>query len=127
LNPHLNLNPRSIADVIVLAPAGRLDHESVDAFRSDLQPQLDLAFATGRGVLFDLAKLEYVSSAGLRCFMLAAKQAAAKKGRLAVAAPCPVVAEIFEISRFNMVFRIFPSMSEALGFLSPDTAVSGKG
>ena len=120
----MDLNPRLIADVVVLAPAGRLDHESVDAFRSDLQPQLDLAFATGRGVLFDLAKLEYVSSAGLRCFMLAAKQAAAKKGRLAVAAPCPVVAEIFEISRFNLLFRIFPTVREALGHVSPEAAAA---
>jgi anti-anti-sigma factor len=114
----MDLNPRSIADVLLLAPAGRLDHESVDAFRTGLQPQLDLAFATGRGVVFDLSRLEYVSSAGLRCFMLAAKQANAKKGRLAVAAPCPVVAEIFEISRFNMVFRIFPTVREGLGHVS---------
>src|ERR1700704_5974341 len=49
----MNLNPRSIADVLVFAPAGRLDHESVDAFRSDLQPQLDAALQAGRGVLFD--------------------------------------------------------------------------
>jgi anti-anti-sigma factor len=116
----MNLNPRSIADVLVFAPAGRLDHESVDAFRSDLQPQLDAALQAGRGVLFDLSALEYVSSAGLRCFMLAAKQANAKQGKMAVAAPRPVVAEIFEISRFNMVFRIFPTLREGLGYLSAD-------
>jgi anti-anti-sigma factor len=120
----MNLNPRSIADVLVFAPAGRLDHESVDAFRSDLQPQLDAALQAGRGVLFDLSALEYVSSAGLRCFMLAAKQANAKQGKMAVAAPRPVVAEIFEISRFNMVFRIFPSLREGLGYLSADAAAA---
>jgi anti-anti-sigma factor len=120
----MNLNPRSIADVLVFAPAGRLDHESVDAFRSDLQPLLDAALQAGRGVLFDLSGLEYVSSAGLRCFMLAAKQANAKQGKMAVAAPRPVVAEIFEISRFNMVFRIFPSLREGLGYLSADAAAA---
>src|SRR4249919_1656636 len=114
----MDLTPRSIGDILVFAPAGRLDHESVDDFRNALQPHLDAALAAGRGVLFDLSGLEYVSSAGLRCFMLAAKQAKAKNGRLAVAAPQPVVAEIFEISRFNMVFRILPTMPEALAFLS---------
>jgi anti-anti-sigma factor len=114
----MDLTPRSIGDILVLAPAGRLDHESVDAFRSGLQLQLDAALEARRSVLFDLSGLEYVSSAGLRCFMLAAKQAKAKDGRMAVAAPRPVVAEIFEISRFNMVFRVFPSMQEAVGFLS---------
>ena len=120
----MNLAPRSIADVVVLAPAGRLDHESVDAFRSGLQPQLDSALQAGRGVLFDLSGLDYVSSAGLRCFMLAAKQANSRNGKIAVAAPRPVVAEIFEISRFNMVLRVFPSMREALGFLSADAAAA---
>jgi anti-sigma B factor antagonist len=120
----MNLNPRSIGDVLVFAPAGRLDHESVDAFRASLQPQLDAALDAGRGVLFDLSGLEYVSSAGLRCFMLAAKQANARNGRMAVAAPRPVVAEIFEISRFNMVFRVFPAMREAVGFLSPEAAAA---
>jgi anti-anti-sigma factor len=120
----MDLHPRSIADVLVLSPAGRLDHESVDAFRAGLQPQLDAALAAGHGVLFDLSGLEYVSSSGLRCFMLAAKQAAAKQVRLAVAAPRPVVAEIFEISRFNMVFRIFPTLREGLGFLSAGAAAS---
>jgi anti-sigma B factor antagonist len=120
----MDLAPRSIADVLVLAPAGRLDHESVDAFRSGLQPHLDAALAAGRGVLFDLSGLEYVSSSGLRCFMLAAKQAAAANGRLAVAAARPVVAEIFEISRFNLVFRIFPTLREGLGFLSAEAAAA---
>jgi len=35
-----------------------------------------------------------------------------------------VVAEIFEISRFNMVFKVFPAMREALAFLSPDAAAA---
>jgi anti-sigma B factor antagonist len=124
----MDLNPRSIGDVLVLAPAGRLDHESVDAFRSGLQPQLDAAFAAGRSVLFDLSALEYISSAGLRCFMLAARQASARNGKMAVAGARPVVAEIFEISRFNMVFRVFPAVREGLGYLSPDAAASpGRG
>jgi len=120
----MDLSPRSIGDVLVLAPAGRLDHESVDAFRSGLQAHLDAALEARHSVLFDLSGLEYVSSAGLRCFMLAAKQANAKNSRMAVAAPRPVVAEIFEISRFNMVFKVFPAMREALAFLSPDAAAA---
>jgi anti-sigma B factor antagonist len=116
----MNLNPRSIGDVLVFAPAGRLDHDSVDAFRASLQPELDAALDAGRGVLFDLSGLEYVSSAGLRCFMLAAKQASARNGKMAVAAPRPVVAEIFEISRFNMVFRVFPALREALAYFSAE-------
>jgi anti-anti-sigma factor len=120
----MDLRPRLIADVLVLTPTGRLDHESVDAFLTTLKSLLETAFEARRGVLFDLSGLEYVSSAGLRCFMLAAKQANAKNSRIAVAAPRPVVAEIFEISRFNMVFRIFPTLREGLGFLSADAVAA---
>ena len=120
----MNLTSRTYADALVLAPSGRLDHESVDAFRASVQPHLDASLEAGRGVLFDLSGLDYVSSAGLRCFLLAAKQANARKGRIAVAAPRPVVAEIFEISRFNMVLRIFPAVREGLGFISADAAAA---
>ena len=120
----MKLDSRTYADTLVVAPTGRLDHDNCEAFRAGLQPLLDRALASRQRIVVDLSGLEYVSSAGLRCFMLAAKQAAMKKGRLAVAAPCPVVAEIFEISRFNMVFRVFPAMREALTFLSADAAAA---
>ena len=123
----MDLTSRTAGDVLVLAPAGRLDHESVDGFRAAVQPRLDGAFAAGQAVLFDLSALEYVSSAGLRCFMLAAKQANAQNGRVAVAAARPVVAEILEISRFNMVFRVYPAMQEALAALSPEPAAAPPG
>ena len=36
----------------------------------------------------------------------------------------PVVAEIFQISRFDMVFEIFPSVREALATLSPTASTA---
>jgi anti-anti-sigma factor len=71
-------------------------------------------------VVLDLSRLEYVSSAGLRCFVLAAKQAKAQGGRVVITAMQPVVAEIFQISRFNLVFDIYASVRDALAALSAD-------
>jgi anti-anti-sigma regulatory factor len=39
-----------------------------------------------------------------------------------VAAMQPVVAEIFQISRFNLVFEVFPTLREALVSVSPQAA-----
>jgi anti-anti-sigma regulatory factor len=36
----------------------------------------------------------------------------------------PVVAEIFQISRFDMVFELFPTVREALAAVSPDAAAA---
>ena len=76
----------------------------------------------GGSVVLDLSGLEYVSSAGLRCFMLASRQAKAQHGRIFVAALQAMVAEIFEISHFNLVFQVFPTVREALAAVSTDAA-----
>jgi anti-anti-sigma factor len=116
----MKLESRTYADTVVVAPEGRLDHDNCEAFRAGLQPRLERAAAERQRIVLDLSGLEYVSSAGLRCFMLAAKEVAGHGGRIVLAALRPVVAEIFQISRFDMLFQIFPSVPEALGALSPD-------
>ena len=69
--------------------------------------------------MLDLGGVEYISSVGLRVLMLASKQAKAQGGSLAVTDLQPVVREIFEISRFNLVLEVFPTLREALAKLSP--------
>lgn len=108
--------------VRVLAPQGRLDHESCDAFRAELAPHLEASVRNGERLVLDLSGLEYVSSAGLRCLMLAAKEASAGSGRVMVAALQPVVAEIFQISRFTLVFEVFATLRDALASASQEAA-----
>ena len=103
----------------VIAPQGRLDHDNCEAFRSDLAPHLDACVRDGLPLVLDLSGLEYVSSAGLRCLMLAARESKSRAGRILVAAMQPVVAEIFQISRFNLVLEVFPTLREALASVSP--------
>jgi len=112
------------AGAVVLTPDGRLDHDNSEAFRAALQPHLDASARPGRGVVLDLSGLEYVSSAGLRCFVLAAKQAKAQGGRVVIAGMQPVVAEIFQISRFNLVFDIFATVRDALATLSAEATAA---
>jgi len=51
--------------------------------------------------------------------MIAAREARSRAGRIVVAAMQPVVAEIFHISRFNLVLEVFPTLREALASVSP--------
>ena len=120
----MKLDSQTFADTIVVAPVGRLDHDHCEAFRAGLQPHLDEAAAGKQDIVIDLSGLEYVSSAGLRCFMLAAKQASGRGCKIVLAALRPVVAEIFQISRFDMLFQIFPSVREALGAVSAPAAAA---
>ena len=68
----------------------------------------------GDRVVLDLSGVEYISSVGLRVLMLASKQAKAQGCALGVCGLQPVVREIFEISRFNLVLPVFPTLREAL-------------
>jgi anti-sigma B factor antagonist len=107
------------ADVVVVAPTGRVDHATAEAFRDALGPFLARCTEDGDRVVVDLAGVDYVSSAGLRALMLAAKQARAQKGFLAVAAAQPLVLEILEISKFTLVLRTLPTVREAVAAASP--------
>ena len=114
------LSHRLFGDARVLTPAGRLDHSNYEAFRVDLAAHEAACASERQTLVLDLSGLEYVSSAGLRCFMLAAKEAKARNGRVLLAAMHPVVSEIFRISRFNLLFEIFPTLSEALAAVSAE-------
>jgi anti-anti-sigma factor len=120
----MNVSSRRYANAVVLRVEGRLDQDTCVAFTTDLMKTVDSAAADGGAVVLDLSGLEYVSSAGLRCFMLASRQAKANHARIAVAALQPMVSEIFEISHFNLVFQVFPTVREALGAVSAEAAAA---
>ena len=120
----MNVSSRRFANAVVLAVSGRLDQDTCEAFRGDLSRHVEDSARGGGAIVLDLSGLEYVSSAGLRCFMLASRQAKAQSGRIFVAALQPMVREIFEISHFNLVFQVFPTVREALGAVSAEAAAA---
>lgn len=99
----------------VVAPAGRIDHASAEAFAAALAPHLERCKAGAAPLVIDMSAVDYISSVGLRVLMVAAKQAEAQAGQIALAALTPMVREVFEISRFDLLFRIFDSVDAALG------------
>ncbi|MGH8481133.1 MAG: STAS domain-containing protein [Nevskiaceae bacterium] len=113
----LELKQVRIADVVIVTVAGRVDHANADQFRAQLWPHLAGCAAGGDRLVLDLAGLEYVSSAGLRVLMLASRDVKGRDGTLVVCGLQPIVREIFEISRFNIVFHVLPDRTAALAEL----------
>jgi len=110
----MDLAQQHIAGSIVLSPSGRIDHATAEAFKTALAPHVARCAAGHDRLVLDFGAVDYISSAGLRVLMLAAKQAKAQGGVLAVAALQPIVLEIFEISRFTLVLKVFTTVDEAL-------------
>jgi anti-anti-sigma factor len=101
----------------VAIPEGRLDFAAAASF----QQQLEALKSSGppRALVVDCSALEYVSSAGLRVFLLAAKAAKQAGGSLALCALQPAVREVFELSGFDRIVALHPDRATALAQVAP--------
>ena len=113
----LDLKQARIEDVVAVTVSGRVDHANAEHFRAALWPHLASCASGSDRLVLDLSGLEYISSAGLRVLMLASRDVKTREGTLVVCGLQPIVKEIFEISRFNIVFNVLPDRSAALAQL----------
>ncbi len=82
-------------------------------------PEFDKRFGKWTGdeekaVIFDLSRLEYISSAGLRSMLAAAKKVKAAEGRMCIFGLKGPVKEVFKLSGFYSIFTICETETEAL-------------
>ncbi len=115
----MQLTPSVIASVQVLTVTGRIDQTHSKSLESALAPYLAQCDGSGLPLLLDFSGVDYISSIGLRVLLMAAKQVQRQHGHIAIADLTPIVAEVFKVSRFDLVFRIFPSVSAATSALAP--------
>jgi anti-anti-sigma factor len=98
----------------ILSVSGRIDFESALDFEQQINAMIQEA---GDGYIIELSQVELLSSAGLRVMLSTAKRVAHRNASLALAAPSQVVRQVFEISHFNLLFKIFPSVPAAIAAL----------
>ena len=123
----MEFTSQQIADVTLIQVQGRIDHKTAKDFENALKPHLDQCLAgTYKKILVDLGGVDFMTSAGLRVLMITAKTCDKQKGEIAVAALQPRIKEIFKISRFDLVLKIFPTVQFALENLSPDAGAHYK-
>ena len=100
--------------VYFITMEGRLDTETYPLAEKKLMP---LAFGQARVMLFNLAKLEYISSMGLRTILKVRKAIEAKKGTLVMTNVQPQIQKVFEIANALPAQSIFASVEEADHYL----------
>lgn len=93
----------------VAALEGRLDTATAPATEEKLLSLLD-----GGALIADMSGVRYVSSAGLRVLLKAAKQARTKGVGFSVCGLQPAVREVFEISGFDKIIPLHGTRAEAL-------------
>ncbi|MEZ5858212.1 MAG: STAS domain-containing protein [Geminicoccaceae bacterium] len=100
-----------VAAANLVRVTGKLDVVASKAFEAELLAKLD----SPEPVLFvDFADCAYVSSAGLRAVLIAAKTAKRGDHRLILAGMNPIVREVFKVSGFDRMLVIEDDLATAV-------------
>jgi len=103
-----------LALTTLVIPEGRLDFSSAASFEKQLNEVLAGAGTAPAAVIIDCAALDYVSSAGLRAFLLAARGSQRAGISFALCALKPAVREVFDLSGFTRIITIYADRATAL-------------
>jgi anti-anti-sigma factor len=106
----MQISTRTSNDIHIVAIAGSLDSTT----SPEAQKSLDAVLASAKKVALDFTQLDYISSAGLRVLLGAAKQLRASGGKLGMFGLNQSVREVFEISGFATILSVYQSEADAL-------------
>jgi len=96
---------------LVIAPRGRVDSVSSGELERRVVARLDWG---ARRVVIDLSGVEYISSAGLRVLLLAAKRLGPPPGALVLCGLGPGVLAVLELAGLTGVFAIEQDREQAV-------------
>jgi anti-anti-sigma factor len=97
--------------LLVLCLEGRLDANNSKIFEEKLLAVIEQGETR---FVIDLAKLDYVSSAGLRSFLLGSRRLTSAGGKIVLCSLQESVKEVFDVVGFYSIFPISKSQDEAL-------------
>ena len=97
---------------MVVSVGGRLDAAGAPQLEAHGRAAIDDG---AKKLLFDMAGVEYISSAGLRSLLVLAKAAKATGGSLALCGLVPAVKEVMTISGFDSILPLAADRVAAMG------------
>ena len=110
----MNVRLESLGSTTIVTLQGRLDYGAAAGFQALVEQALTGAGTKPAGVIIDCAGLDYVSSAGLRVFLLAARASQRAGLSFSICALKPAVREVFDLSGFSRVIAVYADRAAAL-------------
>jgi anti-anti-sigma factor len=115
----MTINESKQGAVTMVQALGRLDASTA----TETDRRLAALVAAGaRLVVLDLSGVEYVSSAGLRVFLSAAKRLQQAQGKLVLASPTPQARQVLDMAGFSALIPVFDTSAAAAASLAPPAA-----
>ena len=115
----MNVTEEKADSVAIVLIDGRVD----GATAHDLQDRVAKIVERGDvDVLLDCEKMDYISSAGLRVFLVGARNCERNGGKLSICALQPECRSVVEIGGFQTVIDCYETREAALTAASPRSA-----
>lgn len=95
----------------VLKLKGRMDAVTAPEFEKECTARMDQG---ERSFIVDLGGVDYISSAGLRSILSAAKKLKALQGKICFCGLKGMVQEVFSVSGFSSMFPVHATLEDAL-------------
>ena len=97
--------------VAIVVTTGRIDTTTSGSVEDAIRKVVD---GGARSLLVDLGGVEYISSAGLRVFLVLAKRMRDLQGRLMLCGMTEPVRQVFQLAGFMPLFRVETTQDAAL-------------
>lgn len=110
----MKITENKAGNITILKAEGRLDATNAKETEQRLSGFID---QDAKEIVLDLSGVDYISSAGLRALLVAAKQAQKTGGKLSLAAPAPQARKILDTAGFSSIIPVFDTIEEACGKL----------
>ena len=119
----MEITERRTGDIVTLSLSGKLDGTTAKTFEEKILTRID---SGDRRFIIDVAELNYVSSAGLRVFVLAGKRLDSANGKLVLCGfkktipyytlnrPQDPVREAFDVTGLSSIFSTYGSDNDAI-------------
>lgn len=98
----MTINKTVNGSELTIGLVGRLDTNTSPTLETELKTALESV----SGVVFDLAELAYISSAGLRVLLMAQKAMNAKSGSMVIRNCSADIMDIFDVTGFVDILNI---------------------
>lgn len=111
----MGINAERANGTVIAKADGRIDSSNSREFHSDLET---VVAESDTALVLDFEDVSYISSAGMRVILLAAKNLQKSGMRFVLCSMNDSVREVFTISGFDKIISIHNSQAEALSAVS---------
>lgn len=105
------METRTEGDITVAVMVSRFDALTANEVDTAMK---ELIAKGAKKIVCDFSQTDYVASAGLRVLLASAKTLQRQGGQILLSSLKPYVQEVFEISGFTQIFKVYGSEKEAL-------------